>query len=98
MTPNSNSDNEINVWCDWLTDNGQNSDEIRFEEIQDYGFYWIYRINGTDMHVGPVYEFIGLVGTNLDYPPNRTGSFANLCADVGGGGLNAVGDFWWILH
>lgn len=33
MTPNSNNDNEINVYCDWLTDNGyQNlADEIRFE-------------------------------------------------------------------
>lgn len=35
MTPNSNSENDINVWCDWLTDNGQEqlADEIRFEDI-----------------------------------------------------------------
>lgn len=34
MIPNSNNDNEINVYCDWLTDNGQEhlADEIRFDQ------------------------------------------------------------------
>lgn len=42
MTPNSSNDNEINVWCDWLTDNGheQLADEIRFEEVYLLDWDW----------------------------------------------------------
>lgn len=49
MTPNSNNENEINVYCDWLTDNGyQNlADEIRFDSPNQDNFtndsYFQYR-------------------------------------------------------
>lgn len=48
MNPNSNSDAEINVWCDWLTDNGRQdlADEIRFEE-QNVGWYYEARSSAT---------------------------------------------------
>lgn len=41
MTPNSNHDDEINIWCDWLTDNGQEdlANDIRFEEIMSHWHY-----------------------------------------------------------
>lgn len=45
MTPNSSSDNEINVYCDWLTDNGFDSDEIRFENVEQN--IWILEGNGA---------------------------------------------------
>lgn len=51
MTPNSNNENEINVYCDWLTDNGcQNlADEIRFDSPNQDNFtndsYFQYRAN-----------------------------------------------------
>lgn len=40
MTPNSNHDNDINVWCDYLTDtNYPFADEIREEEAIPDPFY-----------------------------------------------------------
>lgn len=49
MTPNTNSINEINVYCDYLTDNNcPFVDEIRFEDPNQDHEYWtrlIYSIN-----------------------------------------------------
>lgn len=43
MTPNSNHDNDINIYCDWLTDNGYLADEIRFDEEIPYWHFEFYR-------------------------------------------------------
>lgn len=58
MTPNTNHDDEINVYCDYLTDNNIDSDEIRFEDAQYNN--WVYEL-------GPDWlELLGRVGTRID--------------------------------
>lgn len=40
MTPDTNHDNEINIYCDWLTDDGQEqlANDIRFEEMINHWY------------------------------------------------------------
>lgn len=68
MQPNTNSDAEINVYCDWLTDNGQDqlATDTRFDE--SLANTW-YPETKTSLGDGPGYQFgaVGGVGTTLNF-------------------------------
>lgn len=94
MTPNTNHDNDINVWCDWLTDNGYNSDEIRFEQPnENWSYEYQYFIGAIGVFSDHTFDYCARVGTINSGISQRVGCASIYGSKVGpaSGGDNAVG-------
>lgn len=68
MTPNTSSDNEINIYCDWLTDNGHEhlANEIRFDELDTNNCWAINTYNQhTKVGTGNLLRLIVTISKNV---------------------------------
>lgn len=85
MTPEDNSDASINVWCDWLTDNGQEqlANEIRFEEQVYFHTFgrWLHDTPNDCSYIGDYMYRVGapveITGYTDDEDENRIGGTIN---------------------
>lgn len=93
MTPNDNSDASINVWCDWLTDNGQEqfADETRFEQyFSAHLFYHLFiSYEEIDIYL-PGDGFVSEMGNHVGAIDDDVGNWR--CDWPGDGFFNGPGD------